>query len=202
MTRTRRWRIRPDFSNPRWRWSALIASVLMLTAMWTSARWQVELAFGAPNVVDDTWSVVARRGCLEFWLNNQVNLSWNGAPLGRYVGNSGLRLSIDRQYYDSIALPWRPYHASGSPAGRTYHGLVVPLWPVVVGAVVFTGFIWGRASGLKRSDHGRCHSCGYDLRKLPLTSPCPECGTARDSLSATIATAQPPASLSTDAHTS
>ena len=68
------------------------------------------------------------------------------------------------------------------PTGRllvlgAYHGVTVPLWFIATAAA---GLPLVRGAALlrnrRRTGHGLCPDCGYDLRATPDT--CPECGAA------------------------
>ncbi|CAA9485945.1 MAG: hypothetical protein AVDCRST_MAG69-1063 [uncultured Solirubrobacteraceae bacterium] len=65
-------------------------------------------------------------------------------------------------------------------AGRALHSLSVPQWvPILLFALLpLTSAVARRRerSRQRRTAHGLCLSCGYDLRATP--ERCPECGTA------------------------
>lgn len=81
-------------------------------------------------------------------------------------------------HFDAIGIVWGK-QASGNPATKSSSLVVirvVPLWLIalVLGlpAMVVVG---QRRARRRRSQHGRCPTCGYDLRATPQR--CPECGT-------------------------
>jgi hypothetical protein len=54
--------------------------------------------------------------------------------------------------------------------------LFAPFWSVVAVSGFPVILLWRAERGDRRIRRGLCASCGYELRGLPGTSPCPECG--------------------------
>jgi hypothetical protein len=69
-------------------------------------------------------------------------------------------------------LAWRPsYRESFWPGDAEYISVGLPLWIPTAITALWTAWLWRP----RRAPNTCC--CGYNLAGLPLTSPCPECGT-------------------------
>lgn len=68
--------------------------------------------------------------------------------------------------------------APRAASGATWRSLVLSVWPLASGVLLFAGAgPLARVVLLGRPRPGRCSCCGYDLQGLG-GAPCPECGTA------------------------
>jgi hypothetical protein len=72
----------------------------------------------------------------------------------------------------SIPLLWRPRFEKSLPG---WH-FVLPLWIPLAASGLLTGATWWR--WWTAVAPGGCAACGYDLKGLAPSSPCPECGHA------------------------
>jgi hypothetical protein len=90
-----------------------------------------------------------------------------------------------------IRVPWKtgvmmPPPLFGAPAAAPGALPLRPLWPgFAVDAGIFAMawfgllFVSGMIRRAFRRRRGRCSSCAYDLRGIPIGAPCPECGASQ-----------------------
>jgi hypothetical protein len=119
------------------------------------------------------WSITTNTGCVwigarhdYLFLFGSVSISTrspaNPDPRGfHWAHNAGVR-----EY--GLTLP-----RFGGPRG-TQIALLLPLWTLLVLAIIPTGVLFWLAR--PRPQSGHCRRCGYDLT-LNVSGRCPECGT-------------------------
>lgn len=161
----------------------------------TSYRWpkaiarETELSDGGFDL-RGRLSVASSHGRLTF---NDIALSWK-PPTEEYVNSFPweVRRLVERPQFEmdhrgelDVQFAGLRFRRAADPTPGLYHPktgvllIVVPHWLIAALAavpVVCRVFYWRRCSRLR--DHGRCRSCGYDLRATP--DRCPECGAAPD----------------------
>lgn len=172
--RKRRWL--PVIAPARLRLIAFVVAAALLLTLLITARYAIEVEHISRD--GQAHSVSFTRGCAVLWRNGSVfDPTVSTSPRGR---STGWDTRIERQYFDQIDLPWRPYHIRTLryQTLARHHGLVIPLWPLVVASLLFAGYAQGLVVGERRGYHGGCIKCGYDIRKLPAGARCPECGHA------------------------
>jgi hypothetical protein len=160
--------------------SLLLCVVTVL--LWARSHWYDD-AFGWRNGNGDVCCASSMLG--EILITRTVDWRWDARPLIRY---RGMRVSdfergrLGKGPY--LGYYWRGFQWSHTPdrpgnmTGESY-GVRVPHWFV---AAVLLALPAGRlvrrwqAARRKgrRTRHGRCGDCGYDLRGTPHR--CPECG--------------------------
>lgn len=82
------------------------------------------------------------------------------------------------QFTTRPSFQWKFSRLSKAVGGIAIDVVWVPLWPLIVGASVITGFIWWRRR-MRPFTRGRCDGCGYSLTGLTAGAACPECGHTR-----------------------
>jgi hypothetical protein len=161
-------------SPRRFRILAGAAAVAVVGVVLVSARWEFEL--GVVTGSRHTWSTALRRGQIELWRDNAQfdDDSWDHGSIAER--DPGVHMRVGRSYYSQVSAAWRPYHAKTLAGGGVVHGIVVPLWPLVLLSLVLAGYAHGVVVGERRATIGRCRGCGYDIRGVRPETPCPECG--------------------------
>ncbi|HMN41800.1 MAG TPA: hypothetical protein PKE29_13220 [Phycisphaerales bacterium] len=186
----------------RWLATALAGALL---ALWGATLW-VWCDVGTDQLGGISVSIA--HGCLEIE-QTDTTFMWSGGPGGgsgaSYPARSWAWGGVDGTHavYSSVTLlddlpgygltdrwavlKWLPHAGSiGSllgPGRRWY--LELPLWIPFAGAAAIAALAW-RTHLRPRSpaELAACPACGYDLRGLAPSAPCPECG-------ATAASRQP-----------
>lgn len=162
------WRLTPIAYRRFW----VGVAGLTLAAAVLSARYDMELGVRLPGK-HNTGATLARGALTCWWYLDSSWLTGRTDP-----GVVGWR--VQRHWGSEISLAWRPYHVASRPFPQAseHHGVVLPLWPLMVVSLVVAGYAHGVVVGARRATIGRCRRCGYDLRSLPAGAACPECGEA------------------------
>lgn len=174
----------------RWIFNGAAAVSAVLTAgvcvLWVVSH-RAEIEWGRSRRTDllpGGWHVLtftAVDGAVRFYngylpgpMRGMVESSW------RHVGPYHA-LSIDPGASRAFGFGYAHFHGRWSRADL--REVVVPLWALVVGALVLPLW-WLRRRQRRRPAAGLCARCGYNLRATP--SRCPECGMvpARDAADA------------------
>jgi len=134
------------------------ALCLPLTAAWIGSGF-----YGPYFLSGDIW-VMLDAGCIKLvWTKTPRKLSW-WPPVGPVLWTT-----------QHPAYSWT-YYRGRININET---MFVPLWFAIAPAALATLFAWRQDAMARRRRHGvECPKCGYDIRGLPPSSPCPECGTA------------------------
>lgn len=120
-----------------------------------------------------------RSGVAEFWWHDpKSNAYWADVTSSPSPKPSSLGFGTTKEWGDSMSLAWRPYHIAANPwpGPSSHHALAVPLWMILVPALLLAGYSHGLVVGLHRGAKGRCSRCGYSRSGLGVEAACPECG--------------------------
>lgn len=163
-------------SARRFRTACVLLAIASVVISASSAAYR--LAVGVAISPAMRAAVALEQGEVQFWwFGKDAVVHWRD-PTNN--GATRVGTSVERQWSSTLNLSWRPYHIAHQrfPKYSSSHALAVPLWPLVVGAILLAGYSHGLVVGGRRSTIGRCRACGYDLRSLPKGASCPECGPA------------------------
>lgn len=133
------------------KWAGAVGCVLLalvwIGSYWWDVRWQSQARFRFEVC---SGGVVAR--------------AWHSSDIPRTGWKHSRSTGAFRWWIDSRS-------------GSTHQWIFVPLWVLVVPAVISTAVVWRRDVVLRRRTRaGLCSACGYDRRGIDAASPCPECG--------------------------
>lgn len=127
--------------------------------------------------------LVVSNGCLWVGFERVVNtwprsvnyLTYWPTPTVGFRTGSGIYVSRcwwDCTYWGPQRLPKR-YYAGPASLMRVQQRVMLPLWPLYIGTVVWTIFVFWRYRSFPSS---HCQVCSYDLTGN-VSGLCPECGT-------------------------
>lgn len=152
------------YKGPIGRWTMTVLC-LALGFAWVASG-LIELHWDSPRRTRFDGCEI-RKGYIAIWFGpNADGTDLSGAPHGLWVTEVG---SWERD------PGWQLVPQSRDKYGSTE--VVVPLWIPLVMCVV-PCVVWWRAESRRRAAArlGRCPACDYDMRGLPSTTNCPECG--------------------------
>lgn len=145
------------------------ACVALLALTVISGMYDLYLGIAVPGTHDA--GIEVSDAAVTLWWHRDA--TWPGED-----GKGGVWFRAMRSWGGTANIAWRPYHVAASrfPRPSPHHGLVIPLWALLVWSLLLSGYAHGLIVGARRATIGRCRVCGYDLRSLPKGAACPECG--------------------------
>lgn len=184
-------RRRRRLSPVTFRVAAVVVAAALLGAALLSTRYRS--AVGLRIDVGSRVAAAVDQGQLQLWWFGPDAFGDARDPTAD--GAKRLGFQLHQSWWNTFSLAWRPYHIAqySFPKASPSHGVVLPLWPLIMGSLLLAGYSHGVVVGTRRATIGRCKRCGYDIRALPMGAACPECGEASG------VGGQPPAVASIDA---